>query len=81
MSVYIANYSELDWLPAGKRSNAQKFDMTQSSTQELQVKSNIHYTLNSRNSIHMSSEEEVKGSFQMAEQWGSTPPSFVTFQN
>lgn len=81
VSVYVANYPVLDWSPAGKRSNAQKYDMTQSSKRALQVKSNIQYTLNSRNSIQTSSQKEVKGSFQMAEQWGSTPPTFLTFQN
>lgn len=45
VSVYIADCSVLDWLPAGKGSNVQKNDMAQSNTEELQVKSNTRYTL------------------------------------
>lgn len=44
--------------------------------QELQVKSNIYSV---RSAVHTVSQKEVKGSFQMAGQWGSTQPNFCNF--
>lgn len=57
-------------------SHDQRYAVVRLNPQELPVKSNIYSV---RSVVHTVRQKSVKGSFQMAGQWGPMPPNFCNY--